>query len=77
MTTRDKFVQGLLFVLFGIFVPWLKGLPFLDLLLLAPYSCMGFLFVFPRVVDSVFAAGKQVELVPLAKGAFEGGNFSS
>lgn len=68
MSTRDKFVQGLLFVLFGIFVPWLKGLSFLDLLLLAPYSCMGFLFVFPRVVDSVFAAGKQVELVPLAKG---------
>ena len=36
--------------------------------MLAPYSCMGFLFVFPRVVDSVFLAGKQVELVPLAKG---------
>ena len=67
MTSRDKFVHGMLFILFGIFVPWIKGLPFMDLQLLAVYSCLGFLFVSPRVVDDVFGAGKRVDLLSLAK----------
>ena len=67
MSTRDKFVHGLIFVLFGIFVPWLKGLMFFDLFMLAPYSLLGFLFLSPMVVDKVFAGGKQISLTDLAK----------
>lgn len=42
--------------LFGFLVPYLKGLEFLDSLLLLAYSALSLFFVAPMVVDSVEAA---------------------
>ncbi len=67
MNTRDKVMQGMLFVIFGLFLPWMKGLMFFDLFLLAPYSLLGFLFLSPMIVERVFANDKRLELADLAK----------
>ena len=68
MKARDIFVHGLLLVLFGVFVPYIKGIEFLDILILAPYACLGFLFLAPVIVDDAFANDKQVTLHGLARG---------
>lgn len=47
--------------LFGIFVPWQKGLDFFDALILLPYSMLSLLFVSPIVIDGCYQAGKRVE----------------
>ena len=67
MSTRDKVFQGIVLILFGIFIPWLKGLMFFDLFMLAPYSLLGFLFLSPKVVEKVFAGNGEIELPDLAK----------
>ena len=72
MKARDIFVHSLLLVLFGIFVPYTKGIEFLDILLLAPYACLGFLFLAPMVVDDLFANNKQATLNGLARGVIYG-----
>lgn len=68
MRARDIFVHALLLVLFGVFVPYTKGIEFFDVLILAPYACLGFLFLSPMVVDDVFSNNKEVTLPGLARG---------
>ena len=55
----------MILILFGIFVPWLKGLMFFDLYMLAPYSLLGFLFLAPKVVEKVFAGNGRIGLTDL------------
>jgi hypothetical protein len=65
---RDAFVLILVFALFGVLVPWIKGWEFLNLLLLLPYSCLSFLFVAPWAVESTFGAeGKRLSLSGLGQ----------
>ena len=72
MRARDIFVHALLLVLFGVFVPYLKGIEFFDILILAPYACLGFLFLSPMVVADVFQNNRQVTLTGLARGIVYG-----
>jgi hypothetical protein len=44
-------------VLFGVVVPWVKGIEYLDLFLLLPYALLSLFFVMPLVVNAVFAGG--------------------
>ena len=67
MSTRDKIFQWMILILFGMVVPWLKGLMFFDLFMLAPYSLLGFLFIAPKVVEKVFEGRGRIELPDLAK----------
>ena len=46
-------------VLFGVVVPYVKGIEYLDLFLLLPYSFLSLFFVAPMVVDAVFAAPQR------------------
>ena len=57
----------MILILFGVVVPWLKGLMFFDLFMLAPYSLLGFLFLAPKIVEKVFSGGGRIELPDLAK----------
>ena len=57
----------MILILFGIFVPWLKGLMFFDLYMLAPYSLLGFLFLAPKVVEKVFAGNGRIGLTDLVR----------
>jgi hypothetical protein len=43
-------------ILFGVLVPFLKGIEYLDLFLLIPYSLLSLFFVIPLAVDAVFAS---------------------
>jgi hypothetical protein len=45
--------------LFGVLVPYLKGIEYLDLFLLLPYSFLGLFFVVPLAVDAVFASPQR------------------
>lgn len=51
-------------LLFGVVVPYVKGIEYLDLFLLLPYSLLSLFFVAPMAVDAVFAAPRRG--VPLA-----------
>lgn len=63
---RTVFNNILVAILFGILVPYIKGIEYLDLFLLLPYSFLCLFFVVPLVVDSVFALpDKGVRLGPL------------
>lgn len=42
--------------LFGVLVPYIKGIEYLDLFLLLPYSLLSLFFVMPMVVDAVYAS---------------------
>ena len=46
-------------VLFGVVVPYVKGIEYLDLFLLLPYSFLSLFFVVPMVVDAVFASPQR------------------
>lgn len=46
-------------VLFGVVVPYVKGIEYLDLFLLLPYSFLSLFFVVPMVVDAVFASPRR------------------
>lgn len=43
-------------VLFGVLVPYVKGIEYLDLFLLLPYSFLGLFFVVPLAIDAIYAA---------------------
>ncbi len=53
---RTVFNNLLVAILFGVLVPYIKGIEYLDLFLLLPYSFLGLFFVVPMVVDAVFAS---------------------
>ena len=55
VVTRTVFNNLLIAALFGVLVPYLKGIEYLDLFLLLPYSFLSLFFVVPLVVDAVFA----------------------
>jgi|GEM_PF-2547544 len=61
---RTLFNNVLVAVLFGVVVPYVKGIEYLDLFLLLPYSFLSLFFVVPMAVDSVFASPQRG--VPLA-----------
>lgn len=66
---RTLFNNLLVAILFGVLVPYVKGIEYLDLFLLLPYSFLSLFFVVPLVVDSVFASPvKRVRLGPLFRG---------
>jgi hypothetical protein len=46
-------------LLFGVVVPYVKGIEYLDLFLLLPYSLLSLFFVAPMAVDAVFAAPRR------------------
>lgn len=52
---RTIFNNLLVAALFGVLVPYVKGIEYLDLFLLLPYSLLSLFFVSPMVVDAVFA----------------------
>ena len=54
--------------MFGVFVPWQKGLDFFDALLLLPYAFLSLLFVAPAVIDSCFAGGHRISVDGLMRG---------
>ena len=56
MTPRSVINNVIVAVLFGVVVPYVKGIEYLDLFLLLPYSFLSLFFVVPMVVDSVFAS---------------------
>ena len=56
VTPRSVINNVIVAVLFGVVVPYVKGIEYLDLFLLLPYSFLSLFFVVPMVVDSVFAS---------------------
>lgn len=52
---RTIFNNLMVALLFGVLVPYIKGIEYLDLFLLVPYSLLSLFFVSPMVVDAVFA----------------------
>ena len=69
LTLRDAILTGFVFVMFGIYVPYRRGIDFFDTLLLVPYTCISFLFCAPVVIDSIYAEGRGgVTLRPLVRG---------
>lgn len=61
---RTLFNNLLVAVSFGVLVPYLKGIEYLDLFLLVPYSLLSLFFVAPLAVDAVFV--KPERGVPLS-----------
>lgn len=61
---RTVFNNLLVAILFGVLVPYIKGIEYLDLFLLLPYSFLPLFFVVPMAVDAVFALPRRG--VPLA-----------
>ncbi len=59
VTPRTLTNNVLVAVLFGVVVPYVKGIEYLDLFLLLPYSFLSLFFVVPMVVDSVFTSPQR------------------
>jgi len=57
-TLRDAILTAFVFLMFGIYVPYRRGIDFFDTLLLVPYTCISFLFCAPVVIDSIYADGR-------------------
>lgn len=55
LTPRTLFNNLLVAILFGVLVPYFKGIEYLDLFLLLPYSFLSLFFAVPLAVDAVFA----------------------
>lgn len=55
VVSRTLFANLLVALLFGVLVPYIKGIEYLDLFLLIPYSLLSLFFVAPMAVDAVFA----------------------
>jgi hypothetical protein len=49
---RDFLTYGVLAALFGIFLPWWKGLDFLDPVILGAYACLGVVFAGPAAAQA-------------------------
>ena len=58
LTLRDAIMSAFVFLMFGIYVPYRRGIDFFDTLLLVPYTCISFLFCAPVVIDSIYAEGR-------------------
>ena len=73
-TLRDTILTAFVFIMFGIYVPYRRGIDFFDTLLLVPYTCISFLFCAPVVIDSIYAGGRggAVSLSPLVRGVAYG-----
>jgi hypothetical protein len=60
-------------ILFGVLVPYIKGIEYLDLFLLVPYSLLSLFFVVPLAVDAVFASpARGVPLYSVFRSAIVG-----
>lgn len=57
-------------LLFGIGIPWLKGIDFLDLFLLIPYSLLGVFYTSPRAI--AVASEAPISLSALGRAALVG-----
>jgi hypothetical protein len=57
-------------VLLGVGIPWVKGIEFLDLFLLIPYSLFGVLYTSPRAVAVAFEP--PISLLGLGRAALVG-----
>lgn len=57
-------------VLLGVGIPWVKGIEFLDLFLLIPYSLLGVLYTSPRAVAVAFEP--PISLLGLGRAALVG-----
>jgi hypothetical protein len=44
---RAAAIHGAVFLVFGFLLPWTKGVPFLDSVILGAYACMGVVFTAP------------------------------
>ena len=51
-TFRTILIHVALVVVFGVFLPWSKGLEFLDPVITAAYACLGILFAAPAAAQS-------------------------
>jgi hypothetical protein len=49
---KDFFIYGALAALFGIFLPWWKGLDFLDPVILGAYACLSVVFAGPAAAQA-------------------------
>jgi hypothetical protein len=49
---RILLLHAALVAVFGVYVPWTKGLAFLDPVILAPYACLGVFFAAPAAAQS-------------------------
>lgn len=56
--------------LFGVIVPWVKGIEFLDLFLLVPYALLSVFYVSPRAVAVAFVS--PISLAALGRTALQG-----
>lgn len=70
LTLRDAILTVFVFLMFGIYVPYRRGIDFFDTLLLVPYTCISFLFCAPVVIDSIYSEGRGggVSLKQLVRG---------
>lgn len=57
-------------LLFGVVIPWLKGIDLLQLLLLLPYSMLGVFYVSPQAVEA--GAGNPISLYALGRAVLTG-----
>ncbi len=57
-------------LLFGVVVPWVKGIEFLDLFLLIPYALLSVFYVSPRAVAVAFES--PISLAALGRTALQG-----
>jgi len=51
-TSRAVLLHLAIVAVFGVGVPWLKGLDFLDIVLLSAYACLGVLFAAPAAIQA-------------------------
>ncbi len=58
---RGLLIHILVIGTFGIFLPWLKGIEFLDPVLIAAYACLGILFAAPAAAQA-FASGRPASM---------------
>lgn len=56
---RAVLANILILAVFGIMVPYVKGIEFLDMFILLPYSFLGLFFVIPMSVDAVFGSRER------------------
>ena len=54
-------IHAALIAAFGVFLPWMRGLAFLDPVMLAAYACLGVLFAAPSAAQA-FAGERPVSL---------------
>jgi hypothetical protein len=58
---RGLLIHILVVGTFGVFLPWLRGIDFLDPVMIAAYACLGILFAAPAAAQA-FAAGRPASM---------------